>query len=427
MYEHKPESLSEDTPLAQTDVQTYLEQGKQALAHGQGREAAIAYAHAAQIEPDNPLVHLGLAEANLALGAYDVVRMACQKTQELAPDSSLYDLAQALLDLLDRRYDQALQQTDASIKNDPASAYAHALRAYLLRVTHQDYDAGLARSRASRLSFGGTFENCFPPVEPVYAGGYTGRPTGFASSAKTPTGDSEAELMQPLPKQQQREQIPPWSRPNNVQRRMIRTRFWLSQNPRFLTYILIGLNVLVYLVLAFMSGNIINISDDALLIMGAQLNGLVAEGQFWRIFTAMWLHFSIFHIGINMLSLFFVGTFIEVFYGKWRYLLIYLISGIIGGILTYFLAPPNAFAAGASGAIAGVFGAIGAFFIVNRRALGPAANAMIGQWVFWLLLNVAFDVYDTGIAWQDHLGGLVAGIILGIVLLPPLRRRMRRA
>ena len=80
---------------AQTDIQTYLERGKQALAQGQGREAAIAYAHAAQIEPDNPMVHLGLAEANLALGSYGVVYMACRKVQEHggkdAPDLSLRD------------------------------------------------------------------------------------------------------------------------------------------------------------------------------------------------------------------------------------------------------------------------------------------------------------------------------------------------
>ncbi|HLQ29865.1 MAG TPA: protease, partial [Ktedonobacteraceae bacterium] len=71
---------------AQTDIQTYFEQGKQALAYGQGREAAIAYAHAAQLEPNNPMAHLGLAEANLALGSYGVVYMACRKVQELQPE-----------------------------------------------------------------------------------------------------------------------------------------------------------------------------------------------------------------------------------------------------------------------------------------------------------------------------------------------------
>jgi membrane associated rhomboid family serine protease len=408
-----PYILSEENPLeAQTDIKTYLDQGKQALSHGEGREAAIAYAHAAQLEPENPQVHLGLAQANLALRSYGIVQVACQRTQELAPSGFAYELAQALLNLLDRHYDQALQRVDSTIKDDPGNAYAHALRAYLLRVTGQDYDAGLARSRASRLSFGGTFENCFPPVEPVYARGYAGQPTGFAPPA-TPD-----ETAQPV---QQREQVPAWSRPNQMQRRMIRTRFWMSQNPRFVTNILIALNVLTYMVLALLSQNIIEISSSALINMGGQVNFLVAQGEVWRIFTAMFLHAGIAHIGLNMLSLFFIGPAVELFYGKWRYLVIYLASGIIGGVVSYFMLPQGVLI-GASGAIAGIFGALGAFFFVNRRALGAAANAMLGQWLFWLLINVAFDFSSPGIGWQAHLGGLASGLILGVVLIPPLRR-----
>lgn len=404
---------------AQTDIKTYLDQGKQALSRGEGREAAIAYAHAAQIEPENPLVHLGLAEANLALGSYGVVQMACHKTQELAPGGPMYELAQALLNLLERRYDQALQRVDSAIKDDPGNAYAHALRAYLLRVTGQDYDAGLARSRASRLSFGGTFENCFPPVEPVYARGYAGPPTDFVPPA-TP-GEAPQTVQQ-----QQREQIPAWSRPNQMQRRAIRARFWMSQNPRFATNILIALNVLIYLVLAFLSQNVLDISQDALINMGGQVNLLVAQGQVWRIFTATFLHASILHIGLNMLSLFFIGPAVELFYGKWRYLVIYLVTGIAGGIASYIMLPQDVLLVGASGSIAGIFGALGAFFFVNRRALGAAANAMLGQWLFWLLINVAFGFSDANIGWQAHLGGLVVGLILGVVLLPPLRRISRR-
>jgi membrane associated rhomboid family serine protease len=408
---------------AQTDIQTYLDQGKQELAHGQGREAAIAYAHAAQIEPGNPLVHLGLAEANLALGSYIIVKAACQRTQQLTLSGPMYDLAQALLDLLDRNYDHALQQVNATVQEDPGNAYAHALRAYLLRINHQDYDAGQARSRASRLSFGGSFENCFPPVEPVYASGYSGQPTDFTPPVRTPSPGPTIEQQTTI---QQREQIPAWSRPNNMQRQVIRTRFWMSQNPRFVTYILISLNVIAYLILAVLSQNLFTIAVDPLVNMGAQVNFLVSDGQFWRIFTAMFLHLSILHIGLNMLSLFFIGTVVEVFYGKWRYLLIYLLSGIAGGVATYYFASPDTVAVGASGAIFGVFGALGVFYVVNRRALGSYGTAAIGNWVFWLLLNLAFDFYDTGIAIQDHIGGIIAGIILGLILIPRLRGTSRK-
>jgi len=412
--------LEDNSLEAKTDLQTYMESGKQALAQGQGREAAVAYAHAAQIEPNNPQVHLGLAEANLALGSYGVVYMACRKVQELQPTGGFENtMAKALLNLLDRRYDRALQDVDAAIELDPGNGYAHALRAYLLRMNHQDYDAGLARSRAARLSYGGRFENCFPPVEPTPSPGYTATSgNGSGSTAAIPDAYEQAASANTT----QRETVPPWTRPNGMQRQIVRTRFMLSQNPRFVTTIIVAVNVAIYLILAFLSRSL-TIDLGVLVNAGAQVNILVAQGQFWRIFTAMFLHFDIFHIGLNMLSLFFIGTAVEVFYGKWRYLVIYMASGILGGIVTYFLMPPGTLAAGASGAIFGVFGALGVFYIVNRRAMGSYGRNAIMNWVFWLGLNLVFGFSTPGIGILDHLGGLAAGIVISLLLIPKLGRR----
>src|SRR5712691_10294645 len=392
-----------------------MERGKQALTQGQGREAAIAYAHAAQIEPDNPMVHLGLAEANLALGSYGVVYMACRKVQELQPEGGIEsNLAQTLLDLLDRRYERALQDIKSVIDEDPANAYAHALHAYLLRLNGQDYDAGLERSRAARLSYGGRFENCFPPVEPLVAGYSDSTPPPYTGTSDQINGNVTGSP---------REAVPTWSRPSGMQRQVVRTRFWMSQNPRFLTISLIALNTAIYIVLAILSQNVVNIDQNVLVNAGAQLNILVAQGQVWRIFTAMFLHFSIAHIGLNMLSLFFIGPAVEVMYGKWRYLVIYLTSGIIGGIVTYFTSPPNVLAAGASGAIFGIFGALGVFYIMNRQALGRYGAGAITNWLFWLGLNLVFGFSQPGIGIWDHIGGLVAGMIIAALLMPRLRRR----
>ncbi len=414
---------------AQTDVQTYLERGKQALAQGQGRDAAIAYAHAAQIEPDNPLVHLGLAEANLALGSYGVVYMACRKVQELQPQGGVEStMAQALLDLLDRRYDRALQNADTVTSEDPSNAYAHALRAYLLRINGQDYDAGLARARAARLSYGGRFENAFPPVDPLYPAGYRATPN---SSNATGLPNGQIVDAPPAGSRVEQEPVPAWSRPSNMQRRMVRTRFWMSQNPRFVTNIIIAINVAVYVVLLILSatiagasiGPLLGTDPNVLVSAGAQVNQFVAQGQVWRIFTAMFLHLNILHIGLNMLSLFFIGGLVEVVYGKWRYLLIYLLSGIVGGIVTYFV-QPAASAVGASGAIFGVFGALGVFYVVNRQALGRNGTGAITNWLFWLGLNLWFGFSNSGsIGIWDHIGGLVAGLIIGALLIPRLRRR----
>lgn len=405
---------------AQTDVQTYMENGKQALATGQARDAAIAYAHAAQMEPNNPAVHLGLAEANLALDSYGVVHMACRKVQELQPDGGFESLmAQALLDTMDHRYDRALQDVEKAIEINPGVGYAHALRAYLLRLNGQDYDAGLARSRAARLSYGGRYENMFPTVEPAAKAGYTAapptRPNGLNNGSGTPATDERAA---------QREAVPTWSRPNNRQRQMIRTRFIIGQNPRFVTNILIAINVAIYLVFAILGKNFLDDTQAPYFdqFVQAPQSFIIQTGEYWRIFTAMFLHLSILHIALNMLSLFFIGTAVEVFFGKWRYLVIYLLSGIVGGFITFFIDPTVA-AAGASGAIFGVFGALGVFYLVNRRSLGMYGNGAITNWLFWLGLNLVWGFSDPSIGILDHIGGLIAGMVIAFMLIPRVRRR----
>ena len=145
----------------------------------------------------------------------------------------------------------------------------------------------------------------------------------------------------------------------------------------------------------------------------------------YRIFTAMFFHESIWHIGLNMLSLFFIGPFVEQVFGRWRYASIYFIAGILAGVAQIFTLGTTGYALGASGAIFGVFGALGAFLFLRRRALGPAVNGLIGQWVFFLVINIAFS-FTPGIGLLDHAGGLVSGLILGALLIPRLtpRRRM---
>jgi membrane associated rhomboid family serine protease len=401
----------EETHLeAQTEIQSYLERGKQALAEGQPREAAIAFAHAAQIDPENPKVHLGLAEANLGLGDYRVVTLACQKVEELQPEGGLESLlARALLALLEKRYDQALSYVDQYIAQDPANAYAHALRSYLLQALGQYYDAGLARSRAARLSYGGRFERAFPPLEESFGFGYRGVPP--SPSPNAPTSPS-----QPLPQEQT-----PWSQRSQLQRQVTRGRFILSRYPRLVTNTLIFINIAVFLVEVFLSQNLF-IDENVLYQMGGEVSQV---GDYWRIFTAMFLHANILHIFLNMLSLFLIGSATELFYGKLRYLIIYLASGIVGGLATYFLMPATVLSVGASGAIFGVFGALGSFYIMNRRALGPFGQGAIINWLFWLGLNLALGFAPgSNIAVSDHIGGLITGLVLGFLLGRPLERRI---
>ncbi len=386
---------------AQTTIQTHIEQGSYSLAHGQGREAAVAYAHGAQLEPENPMVHLGLAEANLALGNYSVVQMAAKRVQELQPAGGIESItAQALLDLLDRQYDRALQKADTIVAQNPGIAYIHAMRSYLLRLNHQDYDANLARARSARLSFGGRFDGVFPPAEPLpypTPAAYTGPSTYNGTTTEAPKAE--------------RESVPTWSSPNGMQRQMVRTRFALSQYPSLITYILIAINVIVFALQQI---------NPYVTALGVQDNTLITQGEYWRLFTAMFLHADFLHIGFNMLSLFFVGRTIEVYYGKWRYLAIYLLSGLAGGILFYFTSQGQGGALGASGAIFGIFGALGVLYIINRKSLGVYGRGAIGNWLFWIGLNLVFGFSNPNIALFAHIGGLIAGMLLSFALVPRL-------
>jgi rhomboid protease GluP len=168
---------------------------------------------------------------------------------------------------------------------------------------------------------------------------------------------------------------------------------------------------------------------------GSQIDQLITSNplESYLFLSSMFLHANIIHIGLNMLSLYFVGVISERLFGAGRFTLIYFASGILASIAQFgadILSGSPDVGLGASGAIFGIFGAFGAFILLRRRALGPAANGIIGQWFFFLILNLVFSfggfsILGSGIAGFAHLGGLVAGLILGAVLAPQIGRRRR--
>lgn len=389
------------------DATAMIARGDELLKELRVNEAAAEYARAAQADPSAVGAHLGLAEANLALGQYGVAGMACQATQRLAPNTADAYIAQAIEMTMAGRYDAVLAALDRAVEMDPPRAYAHALRGYALRQLRQSYDASLAESKAARLSGTHDLKKLFPPVNPVV-------PEVFATPATAQVAPVEA-----APR--------PWSERSAAERAAVRARF-ATRNIPVVTYTLMAINVAVFLVSVVFSNfdffSTDQHSNNLLYLYGVEVGWgwLQTHPLDWyRVITAMFLHQGIFHVGVNMLSLYFVGVISEQIFGKRRFFAIYMLSGIAGGVAQAFLVPDGA-ALGASGAIFGVFGAFGIFFLLHRRALGPAANAIIGQWFFWLAINIAFS-FSGGIALYDHLGGLLAGLALGALLTPVSVRR----
>jgi membrane associated rhomboid family serine protease len=135
----------------------------------------------------------------------------------------------------------------------------------------------------------------------------------------------------------------------------------------------------------------------------------LAHGEWWRLITAAFLHYGPFHLAINMYSLFFAGTVLEQVIGRWRFLLLYLGSGIAGSAGA-ILITPNGVTVGASGAI---FGILGALFVLERRG----ALSTGGQIAGLIVLNLIFTFAVSNISVGGHIGGLIGGVVLMWLLI----------
>lgn len=143
----------------------------------------------------------------------------------------------------------------------------------------------------------------------------------------------------------------------------------------------------------------------------AQWNLAVAAGEWWRIFTPILLHASITHILFNMWALWVLGPQVERGVGTWPFVSLFLASAGVGGVFAFYLGDPSTVAVGASGAIFGLFGIWLSWAMHRRNTM--QGRAMLRQIGFLLLINAAIPFLVPNIAWQAHLGGLIAGFVIG--------------
>ncbi|MFI1075811.1 rhomboid family intramembrane serine protease [Streptomyces puniciscabiei] len=191
----------------------------------------------------------------------------------------------------------------------------------------------------------------------------------------------------------------------------------VAADPRLLTKVLIGVNLAVFLAQIAVGDRFTNRFELIGQAYTPLLHGVqgIAEGQYYRLLTAMFLHGGYAHILFNMLSLWWIGGPLEAALGRARYLALYVVSGLAGSALTYLLAAPNQPSLGASGAIFGLFGATG----VLMRRLNYDMRPLIAL----LVINLIITFTWANIAWQAHIGGLVAGVVTGYAMVHAPRRR----
>ena len=168
--------------------------------------------------------------------------------------------------------------------------------------------------------------------------------------------------------------------------------------------------ILICIIMFILSGGGYN--TYKLVAYGANFSALVRNGEVYRLVSYMFLHAGILHIVLNMYSLFIVGPRVEDFFGKWKYLLIYLFSGICGGLLSIGLTP-NTVSVGASGAIFGLFGALIYFGYSYRGYIGAIVRSQVLPVVIY---NLLMGLFIPGIDMWGHVGGLIGGILTANML-----------
>lgn len=171
------------------------------------------------------------------------------------------------------------------------------------------------------------------------------------------------------------------------------------------TYAIIAINVLYFLVSAALSGSLFDININVLVLLGAKYNHGIANGQFYRLVTCMFLHGGFVHIGLNMYALFAIGPLVEKIFGRWKFLIIYFVSGIIASLLSYLLS--DSISVGASGAIFGLLGACLVFALKNKNKIGKSFLSNIVSVIF---VNVIIGLSMPNIDNFGHFGGLIGGI-----------------
>lgn len=180
----------------------------------------------------------------------------------------------------------------------------------------------------------------------------------------------------------------------------------------WITMAIIAINVIMYLITAYLSyiyagGSIFNSDTNVLVLLGAKVNSLIAQGEYFRLISCMFLHGGIVHLCVNMYSLYAIGPLVEKVYGKTKFIAIYFVSGICASIFSYVFS--TSVSIGASGAIFGLLGAVLVFAIKSKEKTG---NEFIRSILSVIFINIFIGVTLPNIDNFAHGGGLFGGMII---------------
>ena len=183
------------------------------------------------------------------------------------------------------------------------------------------------------------------------------------------------------------------------------------------TSVLIALNVAIFGLMLAWGVDPMQPAIDSLIQWGANYGPRTTQGEWWRMFTCMFLHIGVLHLLFNMVALWNVGGFMERLLGSLDFLVLYLLAGLLGSVASVAW-NPFVVSAGASGAIFGLYGGLLAFLVRHRAMQHTSLAALRTNTLAFLGYNLVYGFIQQGIDMAAHLGGLAGGFVCGFVLTP---------
>jgi rhomboid protease GluP len=213
---------------------------------------------------------------------------------------------------------------------------------------------------------------------------------------------------------------PPYYDPEAVKALEFREGIQRIARQPYVTYAMIAINAAVFILMAIKGVNIMEPANGALIQWGADFGPLTTHGQWWRLLTAAFVHIGIIHIAMNMVVLYMSGVLVERLFGNVGFAVLYLLAGI-GGNVVSLAWNPTVVAAGASGAVFGVYGALLGFLVIQRNAIPKATiSSLAKSAVTFLMYNLLYGAAKSGIDMGAHIGGFATGFLVGMALSQPL-------
>lgn len=185
------------------------------------------------------------------------------------------------------------------------------------------------------------------------------------------------------------------------------------------TPLLMAANVLVFGAMLLSGAGLWHAQNGVQLAWGANFGPATQDGQWWRLGSAMFLHFGLLHLALNMWALWDGGQWVERMYGHFRFAAIYFVAGLSGNLLSLVVHQGHAVSGGASGAIFGLYGALLSYLWLERSRIQRGEF----RWLFWAAVgfsvaSIIFGLLVPGIDNAAHIGGLIGGLLMGILIKP---------